>query len=1153
MPPTVGSILLSVNPFKPISSYGPEAIDKYAKADVIAIKDGTLAPHIYAVAKDAFEQMLRDGKSQSVIISGESGAGKTEATKYVVKYLTAVSGQVAQKHRHSVAEDPMSAMSPIERMILQSSPILEAFGNAKTVRNNNSSRFGKYFEIQFSASGEITGGIITDYLLEKSRVTSAAQDERCYHIFYLLCKGASPEERSKYKIPEDLRAFRYLWQSKCYDIEGVDEVAEYKEVLKSFVDCKVSNLEVDAIKRILSAILNLGNVEFVAPDEDDPCEVSGDSKEALESVASLMEFSEAGLTNALVQRTMAAGGRGSVYKIKLKKSEAVAARDALAKHMYLQLFTWLVRKISDNMSASKPPAFTIGVLDIFGFEIMPVNSFEQICINYANEKLHQQFIHYVFALEMDEYDKEKLGIKIDYEDNAGCVELIEKKGNGLLAILQEQCQLGARGSDAEFYNNANQTYKTNKYFVEEKRSRTEFSIAHYANNVKYETDGFIAKNRDTVGDDIKVLMDSTTMPEIKGILKKAEPEAAGGAGGRPGRGGPRKRAVETVANKFKTSLQTLVSVIDKTTPHYVRCLKSTETKQAGVFDGANMNRQLGYSGVLETIKVRLAGYAVRMTYESFAKRFKLLVPSKLSTDYKEAAQEILKKSNVDPADTKNVALGVTKVFLKREAILLQLEKAREAFMLDSVIIIQKYWRREYCRRKFEKMKLEAERKKEEERKRKAEEEERKKKEAEAAARLVSNNNQADASADEGTDRDRAGSQQLNAINQSAALQQGASTTTFLNLKARTMIIPFLPLVSHHRATTVEGDLLDVPVEPVVIKGWLAKEGSKGFTTGRFNNWNKRFFVMKKDRIVYYANDSLKDKKGDFQLDATSSVSEIPEMYHKNLPTGVGNNFFQLTIKGRSTKLACDHETDKARWMNGISVSVKQIQSKSSGGEKKVDQSFSCNVNLPDRSVLTTKVKTSNAKDVFLKLAYAVGINKGMQFFSLVKQYFTPDRLEFYNVFSERDSVEDLGAYTLAFLKVITIKSKMDFDDQKMLVVDYSQSVRINLMFSDLDEKDAIELGALQFKVKEGTKEQALAHANTHARTHARKQAFAHPPMHAQTPSTPLLLTLHAHALWHSLREHRQRQAHARVSQGHHPRVHPGHAFAAARGRQGKDG
>ena len=259
----VGSILLSVNPFKPIPIFGDDQIETYAKADVMAIKDGTLKPHIFAVAKDSFEQMLRDQKSQSVIISGESGAGKTEATKYVLKYLTAVSSKAGAKKGETSTE-----LSPVEKMIIQSSPILEAFGNAKTVRNNNSSRFGKYFEIQFSGVGEITGGIITDYLLEKSRVVSPAQEERGYHIFYLLCKGASQEERTKYKIGS-LQDYHYTKMSGCFDVEGVDEVAEYNDVQKAFSDCKMTNLEVDAVKRILSAILHLGNCTFEAPDDDD--------------------------------------------------------------------------------------------------------------------------------------------------------------------------------------------------------------------------------------------------------------------------------------------------------------------------------------------------------------------------------------------------------------------------------------------------------------------------------------------------------------------------------------------------------------------------------------------------------------------------------------------------------------------------------------------------------------------------------------------------------------------------------------------------------------------------------------------------------------------------------------------------------------------
>ena len=1047
----VGSILLSVNPFKPIPIFGDDQVETYAKADVMAIKDGTLKPHIFAVAKDSFEQMLRDQKFQSVIISGESGAGKTEATKYVLKYLTAVSSKAGAKDRTGASKD----LSPVDKMIIQSSPILEAFGNAKTVRNNNSSRFGKYFEIQFSGAGEITGGVITDYLLEKSRVVSPAENERGYYIFYLLCKGCSPEEKAKYQLLS-LSDYNYTNMSGCYDVEGVDEVAEYNLVQMAFSDCKMTNLEVDAIKRILSAILHLGNCKFESAEDDDPCELSGDSASSVKAVATLMDFSESQLSNSLTQRTMSTGGRGSVYKIKLKKKEAEAARDALAKHMYLQLFSWIVKKVSDNMKAEKPPAFSIGVLDIFGFEVMPVNSFEQLCINFANEKLHQQFIHYVFALEMEEYDKEKLGITIEYEDNKECVELIEKKGTGILGILQEQCQLGARGSDAEFLNNTIQTYNKHKYFIVEKRSRTEFSVSHYANPVKYETEGFLEKNRDSVNDDIRSLVDSTKMPEIKSIIKKEDAsDAAAGARGR-------RKKVATVANKFKESLQTLVSVINSTTPHYVRCLKSTEKKMPGIFDGANMNRQLGYSGVLETIKVRLAGYAVRMDYVTFTKRFAILV-GKVSGQGKDAAMEILKKSNIDIMDTKIVACGITKVFLKRESLLLQLEKAREKFLLSSIIVIQRYWRREFARRKFQKLKEEAKRKAEEEAKRKAEEERKKKEEAEAGKRLQNLDQQETTGEEDSASRERSTTEQSNALKNVSMGSSDSSMCTFLNIKDRVMVLGYTPMATNHR-NKVDTEAPGISMEPVMIKGWLAKEGSKGFTTGRFNNWNKRFFVMKKDRIVYYSNESLKDKKGDFQLETSSSVTEIPESYHKNLPTGVGNHFFQVNIRNRSTKLACDTEMEKSKWMDGISTAILQLKS----GIEKVKTGSDFSVHMPDRSVLTSSVKTSNAKDVFLKVATTVAIQKGIQFFSLVKAYTTPDRLEFYNVFSERDNCADLGPFRLAFYRVISLKGKDDLSDPKLLTVEYSQTVRANLMFFEYDEKDAIELAALQLKVKEGT-------------------------------------------------------------------------------------
>ena len=672
----VGSILVSMNPFKPLGIYGQDSLARYSEASLEQLLQ--LPAHIFTVANRAYTSMKKERHSSSIVISGESGAGKTEATKLVLKYLTSASGKSAS-----------TGISPLERIILESNPVLEAFGNAKTVRNNNSSRFGKYFDVKFDAKGSIVGGAITNYLLEKSRVVFVAENERNYHIFYQFCAGATPEERERYHL-RPASEFNYTAMSGTTEIPGVDDRADYEDMSNALFTVGFSDSEQDAIKSVVAAILHLGNIQFVAKG-DDASDVA--DKEPLRIAAKLLKVSEADLESALVVRTMSTGRRSSVYKITLNAAEASNNRDALCKAMYDRVFNWLVERISANMEPTGRVSSSIGVLDIFGFEVMPLNSFEQLCINYANEKLHQQFVNYVFRLDMEEYRKESLDISVPFKDNRGCVDTIEQKGLGMLPLLQEQVQLGARGSDAAWLDKMAQQFPRGHEYYEPKRlSRTAFTVKHYAGPVDYESVGFLEKNKDAMSQDLTDVMGSTEHPDMALIFSAGAADAAGGGGG--GGGG---KKVATIASKFMSQLNTLVTVLSSRQLHYIRCIKPTETKQPGVFDGAMVARQLSYSGVLETIEVRKIGYAVRMPFAEFVGRYALLLEQSASAasagKLEGAAGARYVLENVGSVDAEAYRLGSSKVFLKSERVLYELDRRREEGLLKYVVRIQCYWRR----------------------------------------------------------------------------------------------------------------------------------------------------------------------------------------------------------------------------------------------------------------------------------------------------------------------------------------------------------------------------------------------------------------------------------------------------------------------------
>jgi myosin V len=421
-----GPVLIAVNPFKRVDLYTPEHVQGYVNRPAAGTTSSGYEPHIFLTADKAYKQMLANNTSQSILITGESGAGKTETTKFVMKYLAGLAGGTGMEDR-----------------VLETNPILEAFGNSKTIHNNNSSRFGKLIEIYFNKSHSICGALIQTYLLEKSRVVHQLPGERSYHIFYQLCRGATPEERADCLLPDSLEDFAYLSQSGCTDIKGVDDKAEFLDVKSAMNAVGITSEQQNSIWRVLSAVLWLGNVDFQAIGDTDAVRVAqGASEQALCFAASLLGVPEESLAAALTTRKMAVGGENITKELSL--DVAIENRDALAKAVYEAQFRWLVNQINAALASGHASATTsLCILDIYGFECFQENSFEQLCINYANERLQQQFAAHLFKLEQAVYEDDGVDwTHVEFADNQECVDMIEARppvAVGLLSLLDEEC------------------------------------------------------------------------------------------------------------------------------------------------------------------------------------------------------------------------------------------------------------------------------------------------------------------------------------------------------------------------------------------------------------------------------------------------------------------------------------------------------------------------------------------------------------------------------------------------------------------------------------------------------------------------------------------------------------------------------------------
>uniref|UniRef100_A0A452YL75 Myosin-J heavy chain n=1 Tax=Aegilops tauschii subsp. strangulata TaxID=200361 RepID=A0A452YL75_AEGTS len=662
-----GNILIAVNPFQRLPHlYNDHMMEMYKGAEF-----GELSPHPFAMADRAYRLMMNYGISQAILVSGESGAGKTESTKMLMQYLAFMGGKVESGGRS------------VQQQVLESNPVLEAFGNAKTVRNNNSSRFGKFVELQFDQNGKISGAAIRTYLLERSRVCQISDPERNYHCFYMLC-AAPPEDRERYKLG-DASLFHYLNQSNCIKLDGMDDSSEYIATRRAMDIVGISSDEQDAIFRVVAAILHLGNVEFSEGSEADSSVPKDDKSQFhLRTAAELFMCDEKSLEESLCKRVMVTRGESIVRN--LDSRAAALSRDALARIVYSRLFDWLVNKINTTIGQDPTSKLLIGVLDIYGFESFKTNSFEQFCINLTNEKLQQHFNQHVFKMEQEEYTKEEIDWSyIQFVDNQDILDLIEKKPGGIIALLDETCML--RNSNHEiFAEKLYQKFKDNPHFSRPKFSRSDFTIHHYAGNVTYQTDLFLDKNIDYAVNEHQDLLHASTCPFVSSLFPPSEESTKSS----------KSTKFTSIGSSFKQQLQGLLETLSGTEPHYMRCIKPNNVLKPAIFENSNVLQQLRCGGVLEAIRISCLGYPTRRTFEEFVDRFSVLRPEVLGLRYDEvtATNMLLEKVNLT-----GYQIGKTKVFL-RAGQMAELDARRTEVLSYSASKIQRKVRSFLARRNF---------------------------------------------------------------------------------------------------------------------------------------------------------------------------------------------------------------------------------------------------------------------------------------------------------------------------------------------------------------------------------------------------------------------------------------------------------------------
>ncbi|XP_034418129.1 unconventional myosin-Ib isoform X2 [Cyclopterus lumpus] len=677
----IGSVVISMNPYRSLPIFNPDKVEEYRNRNFYE-----LSPHIYALADEAYRSLRDQDKDQCILITGESGAGKTEASKLVMSYVAAVCGKGQEVNK-------------VKEQLLQSNPVLEAFGNAKTVRNDNSSRFGKYMDIEFDFKGDPLGGVISNYLLEKSRVVKQPRGERNFHVFYQLLSGASDDTLKKLKLDRDFSKYNYLSLDSAA-VNGLDDAANFRTVKNAMQIVGFMEDEVQSVLELVAAVLKLGNIEFKP---ESRCNGTDESrikdKNDLKEMCELLGIEQSVLERAFSYRTVEA--KLEKVSTTLNVAQAYYARDALAKNLYSRLFSWLVTRINESIKAqTKARHKVMGVLDIYGFEIFEENSFEQFIINYCNEKLQQIFIELTLREEQEEYIREGIEwTNIEYFNNAIICDLIENHQSGILAMLDEECLRPGTVTDETFLDKLNticaehqhfesRLSKNSKYITDHSLPHTCFRIQHYAGKVLYRAEGFVDKNNDLLYRDLSQAMYKANHSLIKQLFPEGNPAKVN------------LKRPPTAGFQFKASVGTLMRNLQTKNPNYIRCIKPNDKKASHIFTDSLVCHQVRYLGLMENVRVRRAGYAFRQAYEPCLERYKMLCKRTWphwSGPAREGVEVLMADLKV-PAE--EFSYGRSKIFIRNPRSLFFLEERRRQCLQNLATLIQKIYRGWKCRTHF---------------------------------------------------------------------------------------------------------------------------------------------------------------------------------------------------------------------------------------------------------------------------------------------------------------------------------------------------------------------------------------------------------------------------------------------------------------------
>jgi myosin-1 len=679
----IGNVLICCNPYKWLDIYSAATLKRYIhqmRTDV--------PPHIFALSEAAYRGMVLEEENQCLIISGESGAGKTEASKQIQNYIAGVSGGG-------------EGVDELKEIFLKSNPVLEAFGNAKTLRNNNSSRFGKYFELKFNKYGSPRGGKITNYLLEKSRVVCPGPGERGYHIFYQLILSGYDASFALGSPSE----FNYLNVSGCETVDGINDVKEFEDTISAMNTVGMSDDMVSSVMSLVAAILHLGNMTFTTVMEDgaEGSQITGEM--GLQNFATLTGVDAAQLGYVITHRemvTMAPGGKTETYQVPQSATQATSRRDAIAKTIYERIFDMIVERVNvmldpnnNTLDLEEIQLMSIGVLDIYGFEIFQNNGFEQLCINYVNEKLQQIFIELTLRAEQEEYDREGIQWEpIPFFNNKVVCELLDgAKPPGLFRVLDDTTKTnhGAKTAmdiDRKFGDNLSQNFASHAHFA---NSSKFFTIKHYAGNVDYTYGKFGEANKDALANEL-VLALQTSPHDLMQVLFSEVVDTNN------------KKAPPSSGNRIRVQCNALVTALMECQPHYVRCVKSNDDKKALTINDKRVTHQAKYLGLAENIKVRRAGFAFRTEYHRFLDRMNIISPKTYPQWFGEDAagcKEIINYAiPAIPELATEVQWGRTMIFIRRPETYFAVEKYREKRMGDYAARIQKLWRKYFAKKDF---------------------------------------------------------------------------------------------------------------------------------------------------------------------------------------------------------------------------------------------------------------------------------------------------------------------------------------------------------------------------------------------------------------------------------------------------------------------